>query len=85
MNTLSPTSIELFTNLQRIVSEISGNEPSEITPYSHIREDLGVSPMELAQLSAMLEEQYGVKLGRDELADIETMGDLMLYIEEELG
>lgn len=73
----------IFVKLQQLLSDITGNEPSEIFPDSLIHEDLNMTPMELAQFVASIEVEFGgVRIRRDQLGDFETVSDLVEYIEE---
>lgn len=76
---------EVFSKVAHVLSEITGNELSDIGPYTDFSADLSMSPMEMAQLVAKIEETYKLRLGRADLADMETVSDLVIFIEESLS
>ncbi|HSW90073.1 MAG TPA: acyl carrier protein [Patescibacteria group bacterium] len=79
---LSP---EIFGKVAHTLSEITGNELSDIGPYTDFSADLSMSPMEMAQLVAKIEEMYRIQIGRSDLGDMETVSDLVIFIEEALS
>ena len=51
-----------------------GVEPSEITRDATF-EDLDVDSLDLAELSQIIEDEYGVQLKGDDVGKIKTVGD----------
>ncbi len=51
-----------------------GPEPTEITPDATF-EQLDVDSLDLAELSQVIEDEYGVKLKGDDVGKIKTVGD----------
>lgn len=76
---------ESFLRIQVMLSEITGNEPEDIFPDSFLHEDLNMTPMELAQFLANIEGTFGIKLRREDMADFETIQDLVDEIDERLS
>lgn len=76
---------ETFLRVQRLLSEITGNEIEEIYPDSFLHEDLNMTPMELAQFLAHIEGTFGIKLRRDDLEGFETIQELVDEIDERLS
>lgn len=76
---------ETFLRVQRMLSDITGNEIEEIYPDSFIHEDLNMTPMELAQFLASIEGMFGIKLRRDDLEEFETIQELVDEIDERLS
>lgn len=76
---------ETFLRVQKMLSEITGNEIADIFPDSFIHEDLNMTPMELAQFLAQIESTFGIKLLRDDLEEFETIQDLVDEIDERLS
>ena len=42
----------------------------------HLASDLGAESADLVNLVAAVEDKYGIEIGEDELADLETVRDL---------
>ncbi len=76
---------ETFLRVQKMLSDITGNEIEEIYPDSFIHEDLNMTPMELAQFLAHIEGTFGVKLRRDDLEEFESLQELVDEIDERLS
>ena len=51
-----------------------GVEPDDITPEATF-EDLDVDSLDLAELSQIIEEEFGVALKGEDVAKIKTVGD----------
>lgn len=77
---------QTFSALQLLISQINGSELSDITPDADFHDDLGMSPMEMAQLFAAIHERFPQlpELSRKDLDTFTTVGSLGEYIEEEL-
>lgn len=76
---------ETFLRIQGLLSNITGNEPEDIFPDSFLHEDLNMTPMELAQFLASVDTTFGVKLRREEMADFETIQELVDEIDERVS
>jgi len=47
--------------------------------------DLGINSLELADLVLMCEEKFGVQIDDDEIHRFVTVGDIVNYLNEEVG
>jgi acyl carrier protein len=56
-----------------------GVEPSEIAPEATF-EDLDVDSLDLAELSQIIEDEYGVELKSDDVGKIKTVGDAIALV-----
>ena len=54
----------------------------EITLDTSFKEDLGADSLDLFELTMALEEEYDTEIPAEELADIETVGDVIEYLRE---
>ena len=61
-----------------------GAEPSEITREATF-EDLDVDSLDLAELSQIIEDEYGVKLKGDDVGKIKTVGDAIDLVVSRAG
>ena len=60
--------------------------PDEVTEESNFREDLGVDSLDLFELLMSLEEEYGFEIPAEDLEGIQTVGDLIDYLQKnEIG
>ncbi|MDR2573118.1 MAG: phosphopantetheine-binding protein [Desulfovibrio sp.] len=50
-------------------------------PEAHLREDLGLDSLDYVDMVVVLEQAFGIKIGKDpELASIRTLGDIHEFI-----
>jgi len=69
-------------NVQKTVFEALpqfGVDESQITREATF-EDLDVDSLDLAELSQIVEDEYGVKIEGDDMPNIKTVGDAVDYI-----
>jgi acyl carrier protein len=78
----------ILHTVQLACSETIGLNPNEILPEYDLREDMGMSPVELGEVLMRLQEQYHVQLTKDELKtvvdELTTVDSLVTYVEDEL-
>lgn len=74
---------EIFKKLQTILSEVTGNEPEDID-YTMGIDELRFTPMELANFLAMVTHTFDVPISRDQFAEFDTIGDIVVFLDEEL-
>ncbi len=68
--------------VKKIISEQLGVDASEITPESHFIDDLGADSLDTVELVMQLEEEYGLEIPDEDAEKIQTVGDVVKYIEE---
>ena len=54
---------------------------SDITVDSKILEDLGADSLDVLQLLMTIEDEYGIVIPDEALADFKTVGDIVSYLE----
>ena len=52
-----------------------------ITPESKIFDDLGADSLDILQLLMTIEDEYGIVIPDEALADFKTVGDIVTYLE----
>ncbi len=58
-----------------ILTEYVDINPSEITDSTDFRADLGMDSLQLADLAARLENEYGITISDRDAMNIRTVGD----------
>ena len=53
----------------------------EVTPDSRIKEDLGADSLDVLQLLMAIEDEYGIEVPDEKLAEFSTVGDVVAYLE----
>ena len=54
----------------------------EITPESRIKEDLGADSLDVLQMLMTLEEDYGITIPDEKLAESKTVADIVNYCDK---
>ena len=72
----------MLEKMKEIIAEQLGVEEDEITLDTSFKEDLGEDSLDLFELTMALEEEYDTEIPAEELADIETVGDVIEYLRE---
>lgn len=72
----------MLEKMKEIIAEQLGVEEDEITMDTSFKEDLVADSLDLFELTMALEEEYDTEIPAEELADIETVGDVIEYLRE---
>ena len=68
-----------------VIAEIAkhlGVTPQDIDPHSSLAEDLGIGPVELADLLSALSEKFSVTFNPADIEGLKTVHDLIVTIED---
>lgn len=71
----------MFEELRAIVAENLGVEESELTMERSFREDLEADSLDLFEMVMAVEEKYDVEIPSEELENLNTITDVIKYIE----
>ena len=71
----------MFEKVKAIIAEQLNIDADKITMESSIIEDLGADSLDVVELVMVLEENFGVEIPDDEAEKINTIGDIVNYIE----
>ena len=71
----------MFEELKAIVAENLGVEESELTMETSFREDLEADSLDLFEMVMAVEEKYDVEIPSEELENLNTIADVIKYIE----
>lgn len=70
--------------LEKIIASVAGQlaiDPAKVTKDSNLIDDLKADSLDIAALMLDLEEQYGIEIPDEELANLRTVGDIAAYLE----
>ena len=73
----------MFEKVQTILAKQLRLDPTRITPQSLIKKDLGADSLDILQLLMRIEDQYGIVIPDQELAQFNTVGDVVRYLEKQ--
>lgn len=66
--------------MREIIAEQLNCDGETIGLDTSFKDDLGADSLDLFELVMALEEEYGLEIPAEELADVETVGDVIEYL-----
>lgn len=66
------------------ISETQKIDKSLLSADTNIIRDIEMSSFDVMDMCCQLEEQYGIEIIDEDLVNIQTIGEIALYIEEKL-
>ena len=64
-----------------IEEQLGSVSASEITEETSFKDDLGADSLDLFELVVSLEEEYGIEIPSGDLEKVETVNDIVEYLE----
>ena len=77
---MSEKSIE--EKVKDIIVEQLGVNPEQVTPNASFIEDLGADSLDTVELVMAFEEEFGIEIPDEDAEKLQTVGDVVKYIEE---
>ena len=77
---MAATQETIIAGLAEIIEEVTGIEPSEVTPEKSFVDDLDIDSLSMVEIAVQAEDKFGVKIPDDALADLKTVEDAVTYI-----
>ena len=75
----------LQTVMKHLLNEVEdGISVNEITIESRLREDLNLNSLQAVNLIIEIEDEYSISISEEELAPLETVGDVVDIIQSKL-
>jgi acyl carrier protein len=65
-----------------IVVEQLGVKPEQVTPAAKFIEDLGADSLDTVELVMALEEEFGIEVPDEQAEKLQSVGDVIKYVEE---
>ncbi len=75
---------DAFGEIQRIIVDLLGVKPEEVTSEASFREDLGADSLDLVELIMEFEDTFGATISDEEAQEIETVGQAVEYVEQRM-
>lgn len=66
-----------------LIASVCGVEPGTLTPETQLVADLGVDSARALHLLVKLEDQLDIEIDDDEVAEMQTVGDILSVLERE--
>ena len=76
------TQEQIVEELGKIIEEVTGIEPSEVTIEKSFVDDLDIDSLSMVEIAVQTEDKYGVKIPDEDLAGLRTVGDVVTYIQK---
>ena len=73
---------KIFDKVKQIIVDELGKDPGSITKDADLRNDLGITSLEMIGMVMEFEDTFDVEISEDGLEKIKTVGDIVDYIEE---
>lgn len=70
----------MLEKIKEIIAEQLSVDESEVTVEASFKDDLGADSLDLFELVMALEEEYGIEIPTDDLAQITTVGEVIDYL-----
>ena len=70
----------MFEKMREIIAQQLGIDEEEINPDTSFKEDLGADSLDLFELTMALEDEYDIEIPAEELETIETIQDVIDYL-----
>lgn len=72
----------MLEKMKELIAEQLNCGADTITEETSFKEDLGADSLDLFELVMALEDEYGVEIPADDLAELTTVGSVMNYLKE---
>jgi len=68
--------------VKAIITEQLGVNPDQVTPGAKFIEDLGADSLDTVELVMALQDEFGHEIPYEEAEKLQSVGDVIKYIEE---
>ena len=72
----------IYQRVKDIVVEQLGVKPEQVTPQAKFIEDLGADSLDTVELVMALEEEFGIEVPDEQAEKLQSVGDVIKYVEE---
>ena len=72
----------MLEKMKEIIADQLGVSEDEVTLEASFKEDLDADSLDLFELVMALEEEYDVEIPSDDLAELNTVGDVINYFKD---
>ena len=72
----------MLEKMKEIIADQLGVSEDEVALEASFKEDLDADSLDLFELVMALEEEYDVEIPSDDLAELNTVGDVINYLKD---
>lgn len=69
--------------VKKIIVDQLGVKPEQVTPDAKFIEDLGADSLDTVELVMALEEEFGNEIPDEQAEKLQSVGDVIKYVEEQ--
>ncbi|GAX01169.1 acyl carrier protein [Secundilactobacillus silagei] len=77
------TNDEIFSKVQAIIVDQTGEDKQKVTLTTNIKEDLDADSLDIFEVINEIEDEFDIKIETEE--GIETVSDLVTFVEKQLA
>ena len=71
----------VFDQIKEIIVKELKVDPEKVTPEASLKNDLGADSLDAVEIIMDIEDEFDVQIADDQADSIQTVGDLVKYIE----
>lgn len=75
----------VLDKIKSILSSQFGIDEDQISENTDIVNDLGADSLDVVELMMSIEDEFGLMVEDEEIAEMKTVGDVVNYIENHIG
>ena len=72
----------MLEKIKEMLAEQFNCDPEKLNEDTSFRDDLGADSLDLFELVMAVEDEYSIEIPAEELADVNTIGDVINYLKE---
>ena len=76
---------EIIAGIAEIIEEVTGIEPSEVTPEKSFVDDLDIDSLSMVEIAVAAQDKFGVEIPDEQLKDLTTVQDVVNYVTKNAG
>ncbi|MCH5463278.1 acyl carrier protein [Lactobacillus sp. LC28-10] len=77
------TNDEIFSKVQAIIVDQTGEDADKVTMTTNIKQDLDADSLDIFEVINEIEDEFDIKIETEE--GIETVSDLVTFVEKQLA
>lgn len=78
--------MDVFTKVKAIIlDQLKDVDEKAVTKDASFIDDLGAESLDVIEIIMRLEEEFGIEIPDEDAENINTVGDLVKYIEEKIS
>ena len=72
----------VYARLKHLITDQLGVDEEEVVPSASFTDDLNGDSLELAELTSAIEEEFDIEIADEDARNLQTVQDVMDYLDE---